>query len=330
MKEFEYKNFKGKRILMVNSFEGGAEVAFRNISNELEINNDVTYIDMYWVLSFIPKKFRFLCSKFVSPFVSLLYQILFFYNICIMNQNIIFPVSLTKTEYYNIIHHSFYMDVKLRKIGLIEKMLLVNEELSVKLNKNTLTVSLCSYNFLRDKYPSINIHLIRLPIDKVFVNLGMKDYVKEKIIVLPSTYKMDRKGGSFITPILISLKEELKEYKLIVTGSVCKSQENNFNQLKETFEIEHYEQLSIEEIGNLYAKSLLVLYPSTLEGYGYIPLEVNEVKTFCLTSPVPSLDYDKTISEYKDYSKAVGPYVRVISLDDYLWKEEIENIIKMI
>jgi len=330
MNEFEYKNLNGKRILMVNSFEGGAEVAFRNISNELEINNDVTYIDMYWVLSFIPKKFRFLCSKFVSPFVSLLYQILFFYNICIMNQNIIFPVSLTKTEYYNIIHHSFYMDVKVRKIGLIEKMLLVNEELSVKLNKNTLTDSLCSYNFLRDKYPSINIHLIRLPIDKVFVNIGMKDYVKEKIIVLPSTYKMDRKGGSFITPILISLKEELKEYKLIVTGSVCKSQENNFNQLKETFEIEHYEQLSIEEIGNLYAKSLLVLYPSTLEGYGYIPLEVNEVKTFCLTSPVPSLDYDKTISEYKDYSKAVGPYVRVISLDDYLWKEEIENIIKMI
>jgi hypothetical protein len=330
MNEFEYKNLNGKRILMVNSFEGGAEVAFRNISNELEINNDVTYIDMYWVLSFIPKKFRFLCSKFVSPFVSLLYQILFFYNICIMNQNIIFPVSLTKTEYYNIIHHSFYMDVKVRKIGLIEKMLLINEEISVKLNKNTLTDSLCSYNFLRDKYPSINIHLIRLPIDKVFVNLGMKDYVKEKIIVLPSTYKMDRKGGSFITPILISLKEELKEYKLIVTGSVCKSQENNFNQLKETFEIEHYEQLSIEEIGILYAKSLLVLYPSTLEGYGYIPLEVNEVKTFCLTSPVPSLDYDKTISEYKDYSKAVGPYVRVISLDDYLWKEEIENIIKMI
>lgn len=330
MKEFEYKNIKGKRILMVNSFEGGAEVAFRNISNELEINNDVTYIDMYWVLSFIPKKFRFLCSKFVSPFVSLLYQILFFYNICIMNQNIIFPVSLTKTEYYNIIHHSFYMDVKLRKIGMIEKMLLINEEISVKLNKTTLTDSLCSYNFLRDKYPSINIHLIRLPIDKVFVNLGMKDYVKEKRIVLPSIYKMDRKGGSFITPILISLKEQLKDYKLIVTGSVCKSQQDNFNQLKENFEIQHYVQLSIEELGNLYAKSLLVLYPSILEGYGYIPLEVNEVKTFCLTSPVPSLDYDKSIMEYKDYNKAVGPYVRVISLDDYLWKEEIKNIIKMI
>jgi hypothetical protein len=316
------------KILMVNSYSDGAGIVFSDLSKEYKKENEVDYIDVQKAFYIFPKSIRILLAKFLTPFYSLIYQLIRKYDLVVMNQNIVIQIGRnTKCIYKNLIHHPFTADLRFdRKKGIVERILLLNEKISIKLCKNILTVSKFSKKEILKNYPNVKCEVIKIPINKIFYEAKEK-YKKEKkinAIFLPLIYRTDRKGGDFITPILIKLAPILKnkKIKLIITGKILESQKNNYNELCKKCEVKFLEYVSYDKLAKLYSTSLLVLTPATLEGYGLIPLEVKAAGGKCISAPFPSLGFDN-ISINNKGKKIIIDGIIVLEHSSEVWEKEI-------
>lgn len=310
------------KILMVNCFQGGAEIAYSDLRKRYEKEgNIVDYVDLYRNLNFIPKKVRFITAKVITPFYALARQMVKSYDKVIMNQNIVIPIGRNfKCRYENIIHHPYICDMRDKeKVGLIDFFFLFNEKFSVLFCKNIITESIFSKNNILEEYPNVNCIIIPVSINQVFYEAKEKYNEKKKVIFLPNIYCSERKGGNFITPVMLKLAPLLQEYEVevMISNKVIASQQDNYKKLRTSCNLTSIGFVSYEEIAKLYATSLMVLTPATLEGYGLVPLEVEVSGGKCISAPFPSLVEGKKNTN-----------VIVLEHNEKLWYDKIKEVIE--
>jgi len=325
-------DFSNKRILIMNCFQGGAECITREYSKIYSKNNKVFYCDVYKLLTFIPVKYRFIVSKVITPFISLFFQLVLFPDIVLMNQNLIIPLNLKiGWKGYIFLHHPYSKDVKNRKKTLVDKLLLITEELSLRFCHDVITGSEFSKVAIEKEYIHINprVSILMYPISNVFSMAKKHNKNKTKDIMLPNIFRTDRKGGTFIIDVLESLKDDLNKSSsnLIITGQICNTQEVNFKKLLSIggSKVLYYEDLSLETLAEEYARNI-VLCPALLEGYGLVPIEVDSAGGQCISTPMPSLGYIKNIEEYPNENIRYNDNIYVIGLNEENWKNKIKEL----
>jgi hypothetical protein len=327
------KEIKGKKILMINNWEGGAYIAFKDMCSNHQKDNQVDFFDIH-KYTIIPKQIRYIMVRTFVPFYSLLLQIIKDYDVVIMNGNIVFPFGMnSKCEYYNIIFHPLRCtnNFNEKKLNFFGKILLLHERISIYFCKNILTDSKFAQKLILNQYPEVNCEIIEMPINDVFYKINKKHNEKINAIFLPIIYREERKGGNFITPILIKLSNKLKEknIQIIISNRIHKSQQKNYEELCKHCEVINKGNITYEELAELYASSLVVLTPATMEGYGLIPLEVKASGGNCISAPFPSLGFDNISVDNNDKKTIVNEII-VLEHVSKLWEKEIEKIIEKV
>lgn len=331
------KELQNKKILILNkvpSGPGGARNVIDNMVMKYNEENTVDFID--YDKYKMNKLFSLIFTYFIVPFINLYYTYSKKYDVVIANQwLLLFPLGRNKKcEYYIIIHHPISEDIEVHKnSNLIIKFKLnfikYYEKICTIFCSNVLTDSEFSKNKIKKHYTNLSIGLLPIIIDKIFYDTEKKKYSKTKNIFLPNIYREERKGGVFITPILIKLAPILKEKKIKLLISNKINLNEQYEELSKYCTVENLGDLSYEELAKLYSTSLVVLTPAILEGYGLVPLEVIASGGNCISAPFPSLGFDN-ISVNSSTKKTIVKNVIVLEHDSQLWYKEINEIISQV
>ena len=125
-----------------------------------------------------------------------------------------------------------------------------------------------------------------------------------------------RKNFSFLIELLKDLKSEISNILLIQVGPAWSAEhQHKIRQYHLTDHIKHFENLSSQEIVELYQVADLYLQPSTYEGFGYPLLESVACNTPFLASNIDV------------FAELLPGHKGLLALESIAWQKEIKNIL---
>ncbi len=183
-----------------------------------------------------------------------------------------------------------------------KELLALAQEMQIPLPSSVVIPNSCGEEFGKSLHPDQLIKKWNLQKRPLLLNLANTTW--------------PRKNFSFLIELLKDLKSEIPNILLIQVGPKWSTEhQNKIEQYHLTDHIKHFENLSINEIVELYQVADLYLQPSTYEGFGYPLLESVACNTPFLASNI------------EVFSELLPDHRGLMALDPIAWKKEIRNIL---